>query len=153
MKTLPTYIQEKLFVKKDTDIASDNRYKRDPNYVPKVFKDRRKTEYSDEELLGEYFLSWCGWFNGKTGLSSNPRATKLADELCYKYPFNKNTFSHPTDKLVHHSDEIEKACGVKRFWPIKDAAVARKVKEIIHLNMDYLLNGESYDKTSTLKLP
>lgn len=153
MKTLPTYIQEKLFIKKDMDMGSDNRYKRDPNYVPKVFKDRRKTEYSDEELLVEYFLSWCGWFNGKTGLSSNPRATKISNELYDKYPPNENHFSHPTDKLTHHSDEIDKACGVKRFWPIKDATVEKKVREIIHLNIDYLLNGENYNDKTTLKLP
>ena len=153
MKNLSIYIQEKLIIKKDNKSNNYEPYERDPNYVPKVFKDRRKTEYSDEELLVEYFLSWCGWFNGKDGLSGNPRASKYCDELYYKYPPNKKYFSHPTSKLTHHCEEIERACGVKRFWPIKNETVAKKVREIIHLNMDYLLNGEDYDDTTTLKLP
>ena len=44
MKALVDFINEKL---------SPN-----SNYTPTLFKDKRKTEFTDEELFTEFFLAW-----------------------------------------------------------------------------------------------
>ena len=139
MKSLQNYINEKL--------------EPNSNYTPTLFKDKRKTEFTDEELFAEFFLAWCGWVNGKDGLSGNPRAQKLGEEISSKYN-SKNYLTDPVQKLCYLDKIILNACGIKSFrLYTKDKRVESMVREIIHLNMDWILNDEPADDSDDIKLP
>ena len=159
MKNIKQYITEKINISKD-NIDLSTKITPVPDYKPILFKDRRKTPYSDSELLAELFLTWAGWFNGKTGLNgSNPRAEKLWDELYRKYGRRPNfDIEMPYDKVLHMGPAIAKACNIREFdfdLYQKSPKIQKIAQEVIELNMDWLLNGipvRSDDALDDIKL-
>ena len=158
MKSLNNFITEALRVKTGSNVSSKFRATVVPGYVPQVFKDRRKTLYSDSELLTELFLTWAGWFNGKSGLNgSNPRAEKLWNELYRKYGRRPNfDIEMPNDKVLSMGPAIAKACKIGEFdFDIyqKSPKIQKIAQEVIELNMDWLLNGIPARDDEEPKLP
>ena len=157
MKNLKQYITEKINISKD-NIDLSTQITPVPGYKPTLFKDRRKTPYSDSELLAELFLTWAGWFNGKTGLNgSNPRAEKLWNELYRKYGKGGHySIEMPYDKVLSMGPTIAKACGIGEFdfdLYQKSAKIQKIAQEVIELNMDWILNGRRAKDDDELKLP
>lgn len=160
MKSITTYIIEKINISKD-NIDLSTQITPVPGYKPTLFKDRRKTPYSDSELLAELFLTWAGWFNGKTGINgSNPRAEKISNELYRKYGSGSHhNIQMPYDKVLRLGPAIAKACNIHendfRLYQ-KSPKIQKIAQEVIELNMDWLLNGiyvSHNDELDDIKLP
>lgn len=109
---------------------------------------------SPKELIYLYWEAWSGWESqGKReGLSSNPRATKLANFIDdVKFP-TKDYFGRVTEKVMDLDEHLKKMFGVGEFeqYDFRNRNIASAMMKLIEDNIDWLTDGK-HDKNYKIK--
>lgn len=109
---------------------------------------------SPKELIYLYWEAWSGWESqGKReGLSSNPRATKLANFIDdVKFPTN-DYFGRVTEKVMDLDEHLKKMFGVglSEHYDFRNRNIASAMMKLIEDNIDWLTDGK-HDKNYKIK--
>ena len=109
---------------------------------------------SPKELIYFYWEAWSGWESqGKReGLSSNPRATKIANFIDdVKFPTN-DYFGRVTEKVMDLDEHLRKMFGVGEFeqYDFRNRKIAAAMMKLIEDNIDWLTDGK-HDKNYKIK--
>lgn len=109
---------------------------------------------SPKELIYLYWEAWSGWESqGKReGLSSNPRATKLANFIDdVKFPTN-DYFGRVTEKVMDLDEHLKKMFGVglSEQYDFRNRNIASAMMKLIEDNIDWLTDGK-HDKNYKIK--
>jgi len=109
---------------------------------------------SPKELIYFYWEAWSGWESqGKReGLSSNPKAIKLANFIDdVKFP-TKDYFGRVTEKVMDLDEHLKKMFGVGEFeqYDFRNRNIASAMMKLIEDNIDWLTDGK-HDKNYKIK--
>lgn len=109
---------------------------------------------SPKELIYLYWEAWSGWESqGKReGLSSNPRAIKLANFIDdVKFPTN-DYFGRVTEKVMDLDEHLKKMFEVGEFeqYDFRNRKIASAMMKLIEDNIDWLTDGK-HDKNYKIK--
>ena len=109
---------------------------------------------SPKELIYLYWEAWSGWESqGKReGLSSNPKAIKLANFIDdVKFPTN-DYFGRVTEKVMDLDEHLKKMFGVglSEQYDFRNRNIASTMMKLIEDNIDWLTDGK-HDKNYKIK--
>lgn len=146
MKHINIYITEKIRITRN-----DGKFY-EPKYKSGFVSQFKRKQMSDEELLFEYWAQWSGWNDGKSGLSSNPRATKLSNEIYNKYDYS-DYYADPCNKIMKLNDIVEQKFNVSAGsrMILQNGNVGNYMKQLIKDNLGWLLCGEREDDYEIIK--